>query len=153
MTRILVLNGPNLATLGERQPELYGTVSLGDIESALHARATDRGIELRTAQSNHEGELVDILESERQFARGCIINPGGLAHTSVVLADAIRAFGHPAIEVHLSNIYAREPYRRVSLCSEAAIAVVSGLGAWGYVLAFDALARILTGVSFPEDGE
>lgn len=152
MTRILVLNGPNLATLGERQPELYGTVSLGDIESALLARATDRRIELRTAQSNHEGELVDILESEREFARGCIINPGGLAHTSVVLADAIRAFGHPTVEVHVSNIYAREPYRRVSLCSEAAIAVVSGLGAWGYVLAFDALARILTGVSFPEDG-
>jgi len=152
VTRILVLNGPNLATLGERQPELYGTVSLGDIESALQARATDRGIELRTAQSNHEGELVDILESEREFARGCIINPGGLAHTSVVLADAIRAFGHPTVEVHVSNIYAREPYRRVSLCSEAAIAVVSGLGAWGYVLAFDALARILTGVSFPEDG-
>lgn len=151
MTRILMLNGPNLSTLGERQTEVYGTTTLAEIEAAMQRRAGRLGLELRTAQSNHEGELVDILESERPRAAGCVINPGGLAHTSVVLADAIRAFGHPVVEVHLSNIHAREPYRRVSLCAEAATASVSGLGAWGYVLALDALARILSGVTFNQD--
>lgn len=150
MTRVVVLNGPNLASLGERQPEVYGTATLADIEAALRRRATALGIELCVEQSNHEGRLVDMLEAERSRADGCVINPGGLAHTSVVLADAIRAFGHPVIEVHLSNIYAREPERRVSLCAEAATGVVTGLGAWGYVLALDALARILDGVNIAE---
>lgn len=151
MSRVLLLNGPNLGTLGQREPEVYGTTTLAEIEAAMQRRAGRLGIELRAAQSNHEGELVDILESERSQADGCVINPGGLAHTSVVLADAVRSFGHPVIEVHLSNIHAREPYRRVSLCAEAATATVSGLGAWGYVLALEALARILGGVSVIED--
>ncbi|MBV9099765.1 MAG: 3-dehydroquinate dehydratase [Candidatus Dormibacteraeota bacterium] len=151
MSRVLLLNGPNLGTLGQREPEVYGTTTLAEIEAVMQRRAGGLGLELRTAQSNHEGELVDILEAERAQAYGCVINPGGLAHTSVVLADAVRSFGHPVIEVHLSNIHAREPYRRVSLCAEAATATVSGLGAWGYVLALDALARILTGVSVLED--
>jgi 3-dehydroquinate dehydratase-2 len=151
VTRILVLNGPNLATLGTRQPELYGSASLADIEAALMRRATTLDVELRFEQSNHEGELVDLLESERERADGCLLNPGGLAHTSVVLADAVRAFGRPVIEVHLSNIYAREPYRRISLCSEAARGVVSGLGPWGYVLGLDALARMLSGMSITEE--
>lgn len=150
MTRILLLNGPNLGSLGERQTEVYGTTTLAEIEAAVQRRAGELGFEVRVAQSNHEGELVDILEAERTTADGCVINPGGLAHTSVVLADAVRAFGHPVVEVHLSNIYAREPYRRVSLCAEAAAASVVGLGAWGYVLALEGLARILSGVKISE---
>jgi 3-dehydroquinate dehydratase II len=145
-----VLNGPNLARLGERQPEIYGTVKLAEIEQALRRRAQGLNAELRFEQSNHEGILVDILEEERGRAEACLINPGGLAHTSIVLADAVRSFGHPVIEVHLSNIYAREPERRVSLCAEAATGVVAGLGAWGYLLALDALVRMLDGMSVSE---
>ena len=151
MTRVVVLSGPNLGTLGEREPEIYGSATLADIEVALRRRAEAAGVDLRVEQSNHEGVLVDILEQERHGADGCLINPGGLAHTSVVLADALRAFGHPVIEVHLSNIHAREPFRRVSLCAEAATGVVTGLGPWGYVLGFDALVRILRGMSFDQD--
>ena len=142
MRRILVLNGPNLGTLGEREPDVYGTGTLQDIEAALTERARELGVELRFAQSNHEGALVDILEAERTAA-GCIINPGGLSHTSVVLADAVRAFGKPVIEVHLSNIFARESVRRVSLCAEAAAAVIAGFGARGYILALDGLVTML----------
>ena len=143
MTRILVLNGPNLGTLGSREPEVYGTETLADIEAALRARAAELGVEIRLAQSNHEGAIVDLLEEERSRADGCIINPGGLSHTSVVLADAVRAFAHPVVEVHLSNIFAREPVRRVSLCAEAASAVITGLGARGYMLALDGLVGML----------
>jgi len=143
VTRILVVNGPNLGTLGDREPEVYGTATLHDIESALSARAAELQVELTFAQSNHEGALVDILEAERHSAAGCILNPGGLSHTSVVLADAVRAFGKPVIEVHLSNIFAREAIRRVSLCAEAAAAVISGFGAQGYTLALDGLVTMV----------
>jgi len=143
MTRVLVLNGPNLASLGEREPDVYGGQSLADIEVQVRERAAALSIDVRCEQSNHEGALVDILEDERSRADGCIINPGGLSHTSVSLADAIRAFGHPVIEVHLSNIHAREEYRRTSLSAEASVAVITGLGAHGYLLALDGMARIL----------
>jgi 3-dehydroquinate dehydratase-2 len=143
MLRILVLNGPNLSTLGEREPEVYGSVTLHAIETAIEQQAAELGVAARCVQSNHEGTLVDTLEEERGSADGCIINPGGLSHTSVVLADAVRAFGHPVVEVHLSNIYAREPYRRISLCAEAASAVIAGLGAAGYSLALEGLVTML----------
>jgi 3-dehydroquinate dehydratase-2 len=143
MTRILVLNGPNLGTLGSREPEIYGSDTLADIEAGLRRRAAELGVDIRLEQSNHEGALVDLLEEERARADGCIINPGGLSHTSVVLADALRAFVHPVVEVHLSNIFAREPVRRVSLCAEAAAAVISGLGPRGYMLAMDGLVGML----------
>jgi 3-dehydroquinate dehydratase-2 len=143
MTTILLLNGPNLASLGEREPEVYGTVTLAQIEDAVHARAAALGLDVRCEQTNHEGVMVDILESERGRSTGCIVNPGGLTHTSVVLADALRAFDGPVIEVHLSNILAREPFRRVSFSAEAAVAVISGLGLNGYVLAVEGLAKLL----------
>ncbi len=143
MTRVLLLNGPNLGTLGTRETEIYGTATLAEIEAIVRERAAGLGVELRSEQSNHEGALVDLLEAERSGADGCIINPGGLSHTSVALADAIRAFGKPVIEVHLSNIHAREPYRRVSLSAEAATGVIAGLGASGYLLALDGLVKML----------
>jgi len=143
VTRILLLNGPNLGSLGEREPDVYGTVTLAEIESAVRERAAGLGLEVRCEQTNHEGAMVDILESERGRSAGCIVNPGGLTHTSVVLADAVRGFSGPVIEVHLSNILAREPFRRVSLSAEAAVAVISGLGLHGYVLAVEGLAKLL----------
>jgi 3-dehydroquinate dehydratase-2 len=151
MRRILLVNGPNLAALGERQPDIYGAATLADIEAAVTRRGAALGAEVHCVQSNHEGALVDALEAERDRADGCIINPGGLSHTSVVLADALRAFGKPVIEVHLSNIFAREAYRRVSLCAEAAVAVISGLGAQGYMVALESLVTMLEGRPIQED--
>lgn len=143
MTTILLLNGPNLASLGEREPEVYGSVTLAEIEAAVRARAEALGIDVRCEQTNHEGVMVDILEQERGQSAGCIVNPGGLTYTSVVLADALRGFAGPVVEVHLSNILAREPFRRVSLSAEAAVAVIAGLGIEGYVLAVEGLAKLL----------
>jgi 3-dehydroquinate dehydratase II len=143
MTRILLLNGPNLASLGEREPDVYGSVTLAAIEAAVQERAASLGLEVRCEQTNHEGAMVDLIESERGRSAGCIVNPGGLTHTSVVLADALRGFNGPVIEVHLSNILAREPFRRVSLSAEAAVAVISGLGLHGYVLAVEGLAKLI----------
>jgi 3-dehydroquinate dehydratase-2 len=143
MTRILLLNGPNLASLGEREPDVYGSVTLAQIEGAVRERAASLGLEVRCEQTNHEGAMVDLLEAERGRSAGCIVNPGGLTHTSVVLADALRGFDGPVVEVHLSNILAREPLRRVSLSAEAAVAVISGLGVHGYVLAVEGLAKLI----------
>ena len=145
MTRILVLNGPNLSMLGTREPKLYGTATLSDIESLVRERAAELGVILRLAQSNHEGEIVDILEAERARADGCIINPGGLAHTSIVLTDALRAFARPVIEVHITNVFAREPERRVLLTAAACAGVITGLGVRGYVLALEAIMGMLRG--------
>jgi 3-dehydroquinate dehydratase-2 len=143
MTRILLLNGPNLASLGEREPDVYGSVTLAEIEGAVRDGAAALGLEVRCEQTNHEGGMVDLLEAERGRSAGCIVNPGGLTHTSVVLADALRGFDGPIVEVHLSNILAREPFRRVSLSAEAAVAVISGLGVHGYVLAVEGLAKLI----------
>ena len=142
-TRILVLNGPNLGTLGTRQPEVYGTTTLAEVVAALTERAGGYGVALRCEQSNHEGALIDILESERGTAHGCIINPGGLSHTSVALLDALVNFDAPVIEVHVSNIHTREKFRRRSLTAHASTAVVTGFGAHGYLLALDGLHTLL----------
>ena len=152
MTRVLVLNGPNLGSLGRRDPELYGHATLADIEACLRRRAAELGVEVRCEQSNHEGVLIDLLEAERDRADGCIINPGGLSHVSVALADALRTFGRPVIEVHLSNIHAREPYRRTSLTAEAARGVIAGLGGDGYRLALEALVRLASALRDDEAG-
>ncbi|MFN2568075.1 MAG: type II 3-dehydroquinate dehydratase, partial [Candidatus Dormibacteria bacterium] len=112
-------------------------------ERSLTSRAPELGVEIRLMQSNHEGVLIDALEAERETADGCIINPAGLSHTSVTLLDAVRSFSRPVIEVHLSNIHVREPYRRLSLTGEAATGVISGLGPDGYLLALEAMVRLV----------
>jgi 3-dehydroquinate dehydratase-2 len=144
MTRVLVLNGPNLGSVGRREPEIYGDTSLPAIEAALRERATALKVDLRCEQSNHEGVLIDILEEEQGRAHGCLINPGGLSHTSIALLDALRAFAKPVIEVHLSNIHARESYRRTTVTAEAARGVITGLGAEGYLLGLAALVRMIS---------
>lgn len=149
MTRVLVLNGPNLGTLGSRETGIYGRESLAGIEARIRERASTLGVEVRCEQSNHEGALVDLLEEERDRADACIINPGGLSHTSVALADAIRAFGKPVVEVHISNIHAREAFRRVAISAEAATGVIAGLGSEGYLLALDGILAIMERMETP----
>lgn len=145
MTRILVLSGPNLASLGRREPEIYGGHSLAEIEAQLAARAAELGVELRCEQRNGEGELIDLLEQETGRAGAVVINPGALSHTSVALLDALRAFPGTVVEVHLSNTFAREPYRRVMLTAEAADSVILGLGPASYLVGLEAAARALRG--------
>ena len=143
MTRVLVLNGPNLGGLGTREPEVYGGATLAEIEALVRQRAERYGMVVRFEQSNHEGRIIDILEEERALADGCILNGGALTHTSIALHDAVRGFAKPVVEVHISNIHAREPYRHTSLTAAAARGIIAGLGPHGYLLAVDALARIL----------
>jgi len=140
---IYVLNGPNLNLLGEREPEIYGRESLADIEEAVRAKAREHGWSVVFRQSNREGELVDWIQEARAAAAAVILNAGGYSHTSIALLDAARALSVPLIEVHLSNPFAREPYRRHSFISEAAKGLICGFGASGYLLAVDALAAIV----------
>jgi 3-dehydroquinate dehydratase-2 len=142
--RILVLHGPNLNLLGSREPEIYGKETLADINAWLAKQAATAGVELITFQSNHEGDLVDRVQAARSEGIAFIvINPGGYTHTSVALRDALAAVAIPFVEVHLSNIHAREPFRRHSYFSDIAAGVICGLGSQGYRLALDyALNRI-----------
>jgi 3-dehydroquinate dehydratase-2 len=140
---IAVLNGPNLNLLGEREPDVYGRTSLGDIEHLLQAQAEELGVSLEWLQTNHEGEFVEHVQRLRGRADGAIVNAAGLTHTSVALRDALVGCGLPFIEVHLSNIFGREEFRRHSLLADVAVAVVAGLGPRGYVCALDALVTRL----------
>ena len=137
--KVLVLHGPNLNLLGQREPELYGHATLADIDAGLAELARAEGAQLETLQSNHEGELIDRIQAARGSADAIIINPGGLTHTSVALRDALIACDLPCIEVHLSNIHAREEFRHRSLVSDVALGVICGLGPIGYQLALRAL--------------
>ncbi len=139
---IYVLNGPNLNLVGEREPEIYGRETLGDIERAVRAKARERGWDIVFRQSNREGELVDWIQEARGAACAVILNAGGYSHTSIAILDACRTLAIPLIEVHLSNPFARESYRRHSYISEAAKGVICGFGASGYLLALDAIADI-----------
>lgn len=139
--RFLLLNGPNLDLLGDREPELYGAATLAEIEAALCARAEAAGVELRCVQSNHEGVLIEALHAARRDCDGIVFNPAGYGHTSVALRDALIATGLPAVEIHLSNLARREPFRRHTLTADVAIGQICGFGADGYHLALDALTR------------
>ena len=143
MNPIYVLNGPNLNLLGQREPQLYGSTTLRDIETRLRARAAPLGLAIDFRQSNHEGELIDWVHEARQKASAIIVNAAGLTHTSVPLLDALLAAEVPIIEVHLTNIYRREAFRHHSYVSLAATGIICGLGAKGYELALDALAERL----------
>jgi 3-dehydroquinate dehydratase-2 len=142
---ILILNGPNLNLLGSRETSVYGATTLADIEKLCGAAAKKHGLDLVFKQSNHEGELVDWLHEAKAKAVGVVINPGAYTHTSVALHDAIRAIGLPVVEVHLSNIFAREEFRHHSYVSPVARGVLCGFGPEGYGLAIDGLAAALRG--------
>ena len=137
--KILVLHGPKLNLLGEREPELYGHTTLAEIDARLREQGAKRDVSVESFQSNHEGALLDRIQAARRTHQAIIINPGGLTHTSVALRDALVASRLPVIEVHLSNIHAREDFRQRSLVAGIALGQISGLGAKGYELALEAL--------------
>ena len=141
--KILVLNGPNLNLLGERQPAVYGRTTLADIEKSCRRTAKGVGLAIDFRQSNHEGELVTWIQESRRSHGGIVINAGAYSHTSVAILDALNAFEPPIIEVHLSNIFQREPFRHHSHVSTVARGVICGFGATGYLLALRALAELL----------
>ena len=141
---VFVLNGPNLNMLGTREPGIYGGKTLADIESGCRSTGERLDLMIDFRQSNHEGVLIDWIQEAAGAARGIVINPGAYTHTSIALQDAIRASGLPVIEVHLSNIFAREPFRHHSYISPVAAGVVCGLGPDGYVFALEALALLVT---------
>lgn len=136
---ILVVHGPNLNLLGEREPGVYGTLSLAQLDALIRAHAAARGAEVRTFQSNHEGALIDALHEARRWAGGIVINPGAYGHTSYALRDAIASIRIPTVEVHLSDVDAREPFRHVSTIAEVCIAKISGRGPASYTDAVDLL--------------
>jgi len=138
---VLVIHGPNLNLLGAREPEIYGGVTLAQINESLEGLASELNVSISTMQSNHEGELVEAIQGSVGQVDAILINPAGLTHTSVVLRDALLATGIPFVEVHLSNIHAREEFRRVSLLADAAVGVVCGFGSSSYLLGLRALAE------------
>ena len=143
--RILVLNGPNLNLLGTREPEIYGTLTLAELERRLEQAASELEVQIDFFQSNHEGGLIDAIQGAVGRYQGVLINPGAFTHTSLALRDCLVGVGLPAVEVHLSNLHRREPFRRRSHTAEAAIGVIQGFGALGYELGLTALVRHLTG--------
>ena len=140
---IYILNGPNLNLLGHREPEVYGYTTLAEIEKMCAAQAAQYGLAIVFRQSNYEGEIVDQLQEARTSGSAVLINPAGYGHTSIAILDSIQALKIPVIEVHLSNIHKREPYRHLSYVSKGATGIVMGLGAQGYLRAIDAVAEIL----------
>lgn len=143
--RVLVVHGPNLNLLGEREPDVYGTQTLAQLDGQIASAAKAMSIEVVSEQHNGEGAIIDALHAARKRYDGVIINPGAFAHYSYAVADAIRAIGIPAVEVHLSNVASREAFRRTSVTAAACRGVISGFGAAGYLLALRALAEIVAG--------
>ena len=142
MKRLMILNGPNLNLLGVREPHIYGTTTLAQIRENCEQHAKQLELSLSFHQSNHEGELVDLIQSARQAADAIIINPAGYSFTSIAIVDAIKAFEGPVLEVHVSNIHARDEHHRHSKISHAATAVICGLGPHGYIAAMRALVEM-----------
>ncbi len=153
MPRYLVLQGPNLNLLGKREPELYGGRSLSEIHADLETWAMSRSCELEFLQSNHEGELVDALQSADERLDGVVFNPGAFTHTSVALRDCIAGIGLPVVEVHLSNLHAREPWRQTSLTGAVSRGVIGGFGEEGYRLAILQLAGLSDAVDAPRESQ
>ena len=139
---VLVINGPNLNLLGTREPEIYGTTTLAEVEGRLRQYGETMGVVLDFFQSNSEAELIDCIQTKGPESQGVIINAGGLSHTSVALRDAVATLSMPVIEVHISNVYARERFRHRSYLSGVATGVIVGLGTHGYLLALDYLAEV-----------
>ncbi|MBO2520676.1 MAG: type II 3-dehydroquinate dehydratase [Firmicutes bacterium] len=144
MPRILVIHGPNLNMLGRREPEVYGRTTLAEIDEGIRAKARELGVAVECVQSNHEGVILDRIAEAPGIYDGIVINPAAWTHTSVALRDAIKGCGLPAVEVHLSNIYAREPLRHTSLIAPVCIGQVSGFGPDSYLLALEGLCRYLS---------
>ena len=149
--RVLVIHGPNLHLIGEREPTIYGSTTLAELDVSLHHLAGELGVQVTTRQSNHEGTIIDWISGARargdQPQDGLIINPGGYTHTSVAIADALRAVSIPAIEVHLSNLYARESLRHTSVTGVACAGIIMGLGTASYLLALRHLATLFAAQS------
>ena len=139
MTSILVLNGPNLNLLGLREPEIYGATTLAEVEADVIAYGAQQGVDVRCVQSNHEGALVDAIHAARGTHHGLILNAGAYTHTSIALRDAISGTALPTVELHLSNIHAREAFRHHSMIAPVAVGMICGFGAAGYRLALDAI--------------
>ncbi len=141
--KIMVVHGPNLNMLGKREPGVYGTTTLDDINGMLERRAAELGLVVEAFQSNHEGELVDKIQEAVNTCNGMIINPAAYTHTSVAIKDALLLLDAPVVEVHISNVYKREPFRHVSMVSDVVTGKIIGLGVHGYKLALDALAEMV----------
>jgi 3-dehydroquinate dehydratase II len=142
MKRLMILNGPNLNLLGVREPHIYGTTTLAQIKESCEQHAGRLELELSFHQSNHEGELVDLIQSARQSADAIIINPAGYSFSSIAILDALKTFEGPVLEVHISNIHARDEYHRHSKISSVATGVICGLGPYGYIAAMHAIAEM-----------
>jgi 3-dehydroquinate dehydratase II len=141
MKRIVIANGPNLNLLGKREPHIYGRRSYADLVRTLRAKARKLGVDVAILQSNHEGELIDFLQKEGPGSMGIVINPGAFSHYSLALADCLQSLAVPAVEVHISNIHAREEFRSKTVTGRAARGVITGLGFSGYLLAMEFLAE------------
>ena len=142
MKRVMILNGPNLNLLGVREPHIYGTTTLAQVNASCEEAAVKLGLSVTCHQSNHEGVLIDLIQAARQDADAIIINPAGFSFTSVSIMDAIKAFEGPVLEVHISNIHARDEYHRHSKISFVATGVICGLGPYGYIAAMHAIAQM-----------
>ena len=143
MAKFLILHGPNLNLLGQRQPEVYGRETLADVERLCAETASSIGLETRFRQSNHEGALVEMIHEARTESAAIVINPAAYTHTSVAILDALNAFDGPVIEVHISNVHRRESFRHHSYVSPTAQGMICGFGGHGYLLALEAMARLL----------